>query len=205
MKQYIMLVIPVPNRNEVEKYIKKWELEENYLINGQSLNKLFRKTYTKNNNIYDILIKTSCLNDIYSTNIFSTTTMAKHICDLNIDERLERADETLVNDIANITIKEKKKQFYSFATKYCSYHKPLDFPIYDSYVEKVLMYFKRKDNFADFKKEDLKNYCKFKKVVIQFKKYYNIDEYNLRDIDKYIWLLGKKYFNKNISSKKLIK
>lgn len=59
------------------------------------------------------------------------------------------------------------------------------------------MYFSKKDNFANFKKLDLKDYQKFKNILIQFKKYYNIDEYNLKEIDRYIWQLGKEYFPKN--------
>lgn len=93
-----------------------------------------------------------------------------------------------------MTIKGKRKRFYSFATKYCSHHFPKDFPIYDSYVEKVLIYFNKQDNFANFKREDLKDYSKFKEILIQFSKFYNIQEYSLKDIDRYIWQLGKKYF-----------
>ena len=122
--------------------------------------------------------------------------MGKHIYNLNIDERLRNSDETLVNDIAIVTINGKRKNFYSFATKYCSHHFPKEFPIYDSYVEKVLMYFNKNDKFYDFKRENLKNYKKFKNILIQFKKFYNIDEYNLKDIDKYLWQLGKEHFTK---------
>ena len=66
--------------------------------------------------------------------------------------------------------------------------------IYDSYVEKILMYFNKQDKFYDFKKEDLKDYSKFKNILIEFKKFYKIDEYNLKDIDRYLWQLGKEYF-----------
>ena len=47
-----------------------------------------------------------------------------------------------------------------------------------------------------YTEEDLKDYVKFKNILIQFKKFYNIDEYNLRDIDKYLWIAGKEYFPK---------
>ncbi|UTW70364.1 hypothetical protein KHA80_07545 [Anaerobacillus sp. HL2] len=46
-------------------------------------------------------------------------------------------------------IGEKKKNFYSFATKYCSHHNPLDYPIYDSYVDEVLRHFRNRDGFSD--------------------------------------------------------
>ena len=186
--------IPRPCKEEVEKYLKLWDSLENYVLQESSLDKLFFNTYPENKDINDVLIKASSLNDFYSTNIFSIFPVAKHIFNLNIDERLKNGDETLVNDIANITINGKEKCFYSFATKYCSHHFPTIYPIYDSYVEKVLMYFKRLDKFSSFKKEDLKNYKRFKEILIEFKKFYDIDEYNLKDIDRYLWQLGKEYF-----------
>ena len=35
------------------------------------------------------------------------------------------------------------------------------FPIYDSYVDKILKYFRQKDKFSAFKNDDLKIYHKF--------------------------------------------
>ena len=51
-----------------------------------------------------------------------------------------------------------------------------------------------------YTKEDLKNYKTFKKILITFKNFYKIDEYDLKEIDKYIWQLGKEYFPKKILS-----
>lgn len=192
-----MINVPKPNKNEVVKYLNLWNSLENYVLQENSLDKLFFKTYPNNLDINEILIKASSLNDFYSTNIFSIFSVAKHILELKIDEKLKSGDETLVDDIAKVKINGKEKNFYSFASKYCSHHYPQSFPIYDSYVEKVLMYFQKKDKFSDFKRIDLKNYKKFKSILITFKKYYGIDEYNLKDIDKYLWQLGKKYFSKN--------
>ena len=191
-----MINIPKPNKKEVQKYLDKWDSLESYVLQENALDKLFFETYPKNTDISDILIKASALNDFYSTNIFSIFPVAKHILNLNIDDRLARGDETLVNDISNIIINGKLKHFYSFATKYCSHHFPKIFPIYDSYVEKILLYFKKKDNFAQFKKDDLKEYKVFKDTLVKFKKYYDIDKFNLKDIDRYIWQLGKDYFPK---------
>ena len=179
-----------------KKYLQKWDSLDNYVLQESSLDKLFLKTYPNNTDINDILIKASSLNDFYSTNIFSIFSVAKHILELNIDERLKAGDETLVNDIAKIIINNKNKNFYSFASKYCSHHYPTEYPIYDNNVEKVLLYFKKRDKFDDFTKEDLKNYKTFKKILITFKNFYKIDEYDLKEIDKYIWQLGKEYFPK---------
>ena len=181
-----MMKIPNPSKDEVKKYLQKWDSLDNYVLQESSLDKLFLKTYPNNTDINDILIKASSLNDFYSTNIFSIFSVAKHILELNIDERLKAGDETLVNDIAKIIINNKNKNFYSFASKYCSHHYPTEYPIYDNYVEKVLLYFKKRDKFDDFTKEDLKNYKTFKKILITFKNFYKIDEYDLKEIDKYI-------------------
>lgn len=191
-----MIEIPTPCKEEVIKYLELWDSKENYVLQERSLDKLFFYTYPNNTAIEEILIKASSLNDFYSTNIYSIFPVAKHILNLNIDERLKNGDETLVDDIAKVIINGKEKHFYSFATKYCSHHFPIIYPIYDSYVEKVLLYFNKKDSFSSFKKEDLKNYKKFKEILINFKKFYKIEEYNLKDIDRYLWQLGKTYFLK---------
>lgn len=84
--------VPTPSKIEVEKYLSQWDELENYHLQEEALNKLFFKVYPNNTDISDILIKVSCLNDFYSTNIFSPFTVAKHIQTLNIDERLREGD-----------------------------------------------------------------------------------------------------------------
>ncbi|MCQ2977311.1 MAG: hypothetical protein MJ232_04780, partial [archaeon] len=138
--------IPTPSKKEVEKYLEKWDNLENYVLQENSLNKLFFDLIPENKIIEDILIKASTLNDFYSTHIFSIFSVANHILSLDIDIRLNNGDPTLVDDIANITIDGKKIRFYSFASKYCSHHRPYDYPIYDNYVDKILWYFKKRDN-----------------------------------------------------------
>ena len=56
------------------------------------------------------------------------------------------------------------------------------------------MAYKKKDKFAKFTKADLKDYPKFKSVIIQFREYYGLTEFNLKDIDRYLWQLGKELF-----------
>lgn len=192
-----MLNIPTPNKKIIKDYLIKWDnLEDHYIWQESSLDKLFHKDYKNNTDLNEILIKCSCLNDFYSTNIFLIYPVAKNIFDLKIDNRLQHGDPSLVNDIARVVISGKEKTFYSFASKYCSHHNNIEFPIYDYFVDKMLVYFQKKDKFSNFKKEDLKDYVKFKNVLIDFKKFYDIDDFNLRDIDKYLWIAGKEYFPK---------
>ena len=198
MNKVIDKKIPTPCINEVNIYLSKWNDLESYVAQEDSLTKLFAKTYPQNVSIDEVLIKVAVLNDFYSTNIFKTYNVAKRIVDLKIDTRLAQNDVTLVNDIAKVDVGDgKMKNFYSFATKYCSHHKPLDYPIYDSFVDKVLCYFRRTDKFSKFKNNELKDYAKFKNVLIEFRTFYNLEEFSLKDIDKYIWQLGKEVFPKS--------
>lgn len=189
-----MANIPKPSVKEVEKYLKQWNALENYVNQENSLDKLFFDLIPENKLIEDILIKCSTLNDFYSTNIFSIFPIAKHILQLDIDERIKSGDLTLIEDIADKTVMGRRN--YSFASKYCSHHNPDQFPIYDSYVDKVLRYFRRNDKFANFKNDDLQDYIKFRTILDEFKVYYSLEQYSLKELDKYLWLLGKEYFKK---------
>lgn len=193
--------VPTPSKEQLEVYLAKWDALENYHLQEDALDKLFFKLCPKNSDITDILLKVSTLNDFYSTNIFSVYPVAKHILSLGIDARLNAGDVTLVNDIKRITINGVERNFYSFASRYCSHHNPLDYPIYDSYVDAVLRYFRNRDGFSSFANSDLKDYVRFKGALIDFRAFYGLQKYNLKLLDKYVWLLGKDYFPKNYGKK----
>jgi hypothetical protein len=185
-----------PKPNEVQKYLNKWKELENYVLQEESLNKLFSEHYSENKDIHEILIKASTLNDFYSTNIFSIFHVAKNIHNLKIDSRLKSGDLSLIDDISEVEINGKDKVFYSFATKYCSHHFPEKFPIYDSFVDKVLWELNKRDSFSIFKRKDLKSYKQFNRILFEFRDFYGLNEFKIKEIDKYLWLVGKEYFPK---------
>ncbi|HQM85688.1 MAG TPA: hypothetical protein PLD55_13505 [bacterium] len=189
-----MLLIK-PSPAVIDEYLKKWDSLDSYVMQESSLKKLFTKTYPLNNDMDEILIKVCSLNDFYSTNIFSPFKVAMHIRNIEFDKRLKENDLGLVNELANVQVNEEKKiNFYSFATKYCSHHKPETYPIFDSYVEKLLLYFKKEYNFSNFRKTDLKQFIRYREILEDFRRYFGLDRYNLKEIDKYLWQAGKEYF-----------
>ena len=190
------LNIPFPSKEQVVFYLNQWEKQENYRLQEKALDKLFFEMAPENKDLSDILIKASALNDFYSTNIFSIYPVAKHIYNLNIDSRLMRGDTELVDDIKKVNMNGKEINQYSFATKYCSHHCPDRYPIFDSYVEKMLKYFRDVYGFADFRNKDLKKYNIFKNVILKFIEYFDLKEFTLKEVDRYLWQAGKKYFNK---------
>ena len=185
-----------PTCEEVERYIRKWNELEDYVNQEKALDKLFMQICKENQCIEDILIKCSALNDFYSTNIFKVHHVAQHYLKHNIDQRLETGDLTLVEDLTTIPINGKVHRFYSFATKYCSHHRPDIYPIYDSYVHKLLMYFREK-GYVKFKTgNDLKDYQKYTDIIKSLKKKdKQLDKFTVKEIDKYLWQLGKEAFN----------
>ena len=185
----------VPSIKDVEWFLKYWNELPSYSNQEHALDKLFMQLCPKNTSIEDILIKCSALNDFYSTNIFDIHTVAQHILSLHVDERLEKGDRSLVNDIAHVEVNGKGHFFYSFATKYCSHHQPERYAIYDSYVEKVLLSMNSRKHFANFKREDLKDYETYMSVIRGFQQRFGLMQYNIKQLDQYLWQLGKWYFN----------
>ena len=195
-KEIDILKDHVPSPQEVAEYEQKWNTLSDYVNQENALDKLFFNLCPENKDMSDILIKCSSLNDFYSTNIFKVHNVAKHFLNQKIDERLAVGDLNLVMDLANIEINGKRFFFYSFATKYCSHHRPDIYPIYDSYVNKLLKYFRNRDGFMAFKEVNLKEYSSYYNIIQSFKSFYGLQEFSVKQIDKYLWQLGKEAFNK---------
>jgi hypothetical protein len=185
----------VPSVKDAEWFLEYWKNLPSYSNQEKALDKLFMGICKRNDNIEDILIKCSSLNDFYSTNIFDIHTVAQHILSLKIDERLKNGDLSLVDEISHVEVNGKLHTFYSFATKYCSHHNPERYAIYDSYVEKVLVSMNSRDHFMDFKQEELKDYETYMRVIKAFQQRYGLMQYNIKRLDQYLWQLGKWYFN----------
>lgn len=196
LKEIDILKDHVPSPQEVAEYEQKWNTLGDYVNQEDALNKLFFDLCPENKDMSDILIKCSSLNDFFSTNIFKVHNVVKHFLNHNIDERLAMGDLNLVMDLTNIEINGKKIFFYSFATKYCSHHRPDMYPIYDSYVNKLLKYFRNRDGFMAFKEANLKEYSSYYNIIQSFKSFYALQAFSVKQIDKYLWQLEKEAFNR---------
>ena len=88
--------------------------------------------------------------------------------------------------VANIEIAGRKRRNYSFATKYCGWHRPAVYPIYDSYVDACLWFYKKRDKFDEFKRQDLCVYAQFLKTVTAFRSHYRLGEFDFKQLDKFL-------------------
>ncbi|MHB8831217.1 MAG: hypothetical protein ACYC44_03840 [Patescibacteria group bacterium] len=193
-----MTNLKTPTNELVNEYIDKFNNDERDYLADQAIINLFEK-FPENKKLEDILLKISVINDLYSTNIFGTFIMAKHIQRLQIDNALLAGDPTIVNKIAvghGISKPKGKgdRNFYSFATKYCNWHNKDAYPIYDSFVHKILIAYRNKDSFSIFEEDDLKDFTKFRQIITDFQNRYSLMRHNLKEIDKFLWIYGQEIY-----------
>ena len=197
-----MKEIQIPaTKDLVDEYNDKFNKDEKDSSADQAIINLFQK-FPENKRLEDILLKFSAINTLYSTNIFDKFKMATHIRKLQIDKGLQLGDPDIVANIATgHDIRSGKtgneKNFYSFATKYCSWHNNDAYPIYDTIVEKLLIAYRDEDEFSKFEISDLKNYKRFKEILDDFKRCYMLTGYNAKELDKFLWKYGKAIFSSN--------
>jgi hypothetical protein len=195
-------------QNDVNFYIAKCNTDPVYLLNKNSLDDLIVK-YPNSTDLIGLRIKSICINECYSTRINSKDLipLARWICSIkNVDSKIKSGDASIVNEIAascsigGVTTKD----VYSFASKYCHFHNPDQFPIFDSFVHDMLCQLQNEQDFyriqtgerRKFTQADLKNYSKFKKIRRAFVDYFKLGSYTVLDIDKFLWRAGRDtYFN----------
>ncbi|HEC35173.1 MAG TPA: hypothetical protein ENI39_01405 [Anaerolineae bacterium] len=181
--------LPQPSVEVVSEY-SQWFEREGYGATERAVTELFQ-TFPHNVRLEAVLVKVAALNDLYNTNIYAVYDMARHIWELDMDSRLEQGSLDLVEEIAIIVVGGKRRRNYSFATKYCSFHVPEVYPVYDGYVEEALWAYKKRDRFARFKRKDLwESYPQYVTVVKRFREYYGLGGFGLREIDRFLWLTG---------------
>jgi len=185
---------PRPDPTLISEYLSRWSKLEHYRLQEESFGLLVCELCPTNTKIEHVLLKVSALNDFYSTNIYDTYSVAKHILNQDFDTRLAADDYELVNEVARISLKGKSKYFYSFASKYCSHHKPRNYPIFDSFIEKMMLHYKKTDGFTVFLNSDLKDYPQFISIIESFRQFYNLQTFSLKQIDVFLWMVGKECF-----------
>jgi hypothetical protein len=190
--------IEIPSIHEVKKYLAQWnEGEKKFSKMDSAINYLFMQ-YPKNDDINTIFLKCAVIDNIYHTNISQYRNiydLAEHIYNKNVDKKLTECDATVVEDISEYN------NLFSFATKFCSFHKPDQYPIYDHFVHDALKYFNKHNNkFVDEIK--IKPYLYFKETIDNFIKHYGLDQGNYcyatyKSIDIYLWFIGKNLKDNN--------
>lgn len=183
------MVIPEPSLATVKEACQQFTSDPSTATADAAVRLAFQH-FPRNDALPEVLVKVVTLNRLYSTNIYDVYTVAKHICDCNIDEGLTAGDPALVGCIANVKIGQKPRYNYSFATKFCAMHQPDLFQIYDSLADLALWRYQKQDRFSTFRRQDLWRYDRYLAVVSDFQSHYGLAEATRREIDCFLWLTG---------------
>lgn len=187
---------------EITTYFAKWNSLPDYVSQEKALNDIFLGASALGFSESELMVKCATLNDFYSTYIFKVYYVVQHYLSItNLAGRLTSGDTTLVDDLRRVPTPRSASpiDFYSFATKFCSHHNPIAFPICDKLAINALYAFKKRDNFYSFTKCSLMNYQNYIRVIDEFRVYYGLTSYSYKDIDKYLWQIGKELGNGDIT------
>jgi hypothetical protein len=167
----------------------------------RALTELF-KQYPGNSVLPHVLLKVVAVNTLYSTQIRAYTEKIPNLMDVaahihrhaeDIDSALESGMPEIVDTIASVTVPGKKDRYYfSFATKYCSWHRPQFYPIYDSRVDRYVYGLKAEPCFREFfgTGEDRWRYAQFRRLITVFRDHYGLGSFSFKEIDKFLYSYG---------------
>lgn len=182
-------MLPTPTVELVTQKCSEFDLKPYNQLGDNALRELFEQ-FPENTVASHVLLKVLVLNRLYSTRVrdIDVEPFARHIAGLGIDAFLSKGSLSAVPKI--FLCPGLKRKYYSFATKFCSWHNPGAYPIYDSYADECLWAYRKQDHFAVFKRQDVWYYEKFVSVVTAFREQYGLNSLTFRQIDKFLWLTG---------------
>lgn len=182
-------MLPAPTVELVKAECDAFDRES--FLDEDALGQL-RASFPRNTDTAHVLLKVVVLNKLYSTRIkdIDVRPLAIHIAGLGIDPFIAQGSPHAVDLITNCP---KMRRYYCFATKFCSWHNPTAYPIYDGNVDKCLWLYMKQDRFEKFHHEDLISYDKFLAVVTAFRSFYSLPPLiTFKQLDKFLWRLGEK-------------
>jgi len=178
----------LPTEENVRRACKQFD-DDNRIVE-EALKDLFTQ-YPRNKDHPHVLLKVVALNRLYSTGILAVHDVARHIHERaqEIDSGLAVGSPEIVDKITAvpITATGEVRHFWSFATKYCSWHNPKAYPIWDSRVERYL----RSLNGTAFTHPDRWNhYREFRDLMALFREHYRLAAFTFKEIDEFLWSYG---------------
>jgi len=183
--------ITVPSREDAQRALMEYEHgDSSYGHVDRAISSLVAQ-YRTNDKIEPVLLKATVINSLYSTNVYGIYAMAEHIVAVGVDQYLAEKSPDVVDHIADATIGGKKRCFYSFASKYCSFHDPETYPIYDSVVWWMLQQLRNAGAIRKFKNSELDHYSGFQRLMIEIRDKLEMSDLSLRQFDKAFWIIGK--------------
>ncbi len=174
--------------HDIQSFQQAFEKEEGYFEDDIRVFDYFKK-YPANTDENEVILKISATphGDLDKL-IKSRSSVAKHIISLQIDGPLRDKDEKIVNAIARFEHDYQHYNLYSFATRYCNYHFPDEYPIYDTHAEKILTAYFAKIKEQKLDEQEITYFPLFKKRMLILRDELKLEKYNFKELDKFIWI-----------------
>ncbi|MEJ5257449.1 MAG: hypothetical protein WHS64_04285 [Fervidobacterium sp.] len=173
-------------KEQVESAVKLYESVEDFQNIDKALKKI-RNTFP-DFSLQSSLVKVAVVNSLYNTNIFRTLDVAKHISEVVASDGIN-LEPDFVDKLSLIVLKSngddgKSKHYISFTSIFAHNFLSEKFPIYNSFVTKMVAYHlheeaKKYGSYADF-------YHDFYMLLhsLDFKT-------TVSDMHKYLWISGE--------------
>jgi hypothetical protein len=173
-----------PTKADVEKEIAAFDKENG--IGEWLLGELFNR-YMRNAVESEVMEKVNILNRLYSTRLYSITSMTDQILSI---ESFDAALDAGSADAAESILVCNSRSTFSFASKYCSWHNHNAYPLYDRFVDECLWHYQSLDHFAENRRSSFESYEKFRQVVSSFRDHYELGSFTFKDLDKFLTRRG---------------
>lgn len=181
--------LPDPSPDLIAAHMRAHDADQSSVQVDGTMSRVFR-AFPRNVDVSDVLAKVVILNSLYFTNILGVRQVAVAIANSDVDTMLDQGNPEVLMTLAAHEMGGKPRHHFSFATKYAHWHRPDDYPIYDTFVRQQLEGYRRRDQFADFGAADLRT-TRFVDIMAQFRRFYELQGCSLRSIDKWLWRQGK--------------
>jgi hypothetical protein len=184
-----------PTADDIRRAEKEFDRENEPI--EWLLTELFER-FPANMDFGEVVLKTKVLNVLYSTQIRAVIVVARHILTLAVDTDLRAGKPEVVDRIARVQLKGKTRSNFSFASKYCQWHQPAAYPIYDGNVEACLWRYKNQGGIFGatlaergivFRRYGY-GYAEFVRIVNAFRDAYKLTSFTYKQLDKLLWSLG---------------
>ena len=181
----------------VRRCSRAFERVDDYPLADRALRPLFT-AHRPNTDHASVLAKTVALNGLYRAGVLDIYRMAAHIHrnGRQLDHLLAAGDPRAVALVRwGHRIKKRRGSefgFYSFATKYCHWHQPDQYPMYDSYVVVALKTVLRSLDQRDLLRgADLRDFSTFRRMVAAAKQGVGWKRHGYKGFDQALWIMGK--------------